>query len=71
LIKSITKSRFSDHRNKDDLANLFRTVGYEFKNMGNHCDNIYGHCVCDGCKNIEHKDLYAKILTEVRKELLE
>lgn len=71
LIKSITKSRFSDHRNKDDLANLFRTVGYEFKNMGNHCDNIYGHCVCDRCKNIEHKDLYAKILTEVRKELLE
>lgn len=70
LIKKITMARFTYEFNKGDLVKLLRTKDMPIQNMGGHHNNIFGHCVCDKCKNIEHKDLYAKILMEVRDELL-
>lgn len=71
LLKEITKCRFSNKYNRQQLAELMQTNGYRLSNMGRHCNNIYGYCVCDKCKGLQHKDLYAKILTEVRRQLIE
>lgn len=70
LIKNITFARFNYEYNKKDLVRLLRTENMKLQNMGIHHNNIFGNCVCDKCKDIEHKDLYAKILMEVRNELL-
>ena len=69
LIKQITFARFTHKCNKKSLSQLLQTVGYRLSNMGRHCNNIYGYCVCDKCKNVQHKDLYAKILMQIREQL--
>ena len=71
LIKDIVYNRFAYWFNRNDLQYLLKTDGYLLQEMGKHCDNIFGHCVCDKCKDKQHKDLYAKILMEVRKQLVE
>ena len=70
LLKAITKARFTYVYNKNDLVDFLKTRGFLLKNMGKHCNNIYGFCVCDKCQNVEHKDLYGKILMQIREQLL-
>lgn len=70
LLKNIIKAKFNYEWNKDLKSELLETKGMHFQNMGRHCDNILGHCVCERCKDKEQKDLYAKILMEVREEFL-
>ena len=60
MVKSITKSRFSDPRNKDDLANLFRTVGYgHSKEVWNNIISTLKAVGYDGAISIEHEALIA------------
>ena len=70
LLKDIVKAKFSYEWNEELKKELMETKGKLLQNMGYHCDNILGHCVCENCKDKEHKDLYAKILMEVRDEFL-
>ena len=69
LLKDIVRAKFSYKYNEDLKKELIETNGKQLINMGKHCDNILGYCICDSCKDKEHKDLYAKILMEVRDEL--
>ena len=69
LLKDIVRSKFT-YKYKENLKKEFlETDGKLLQNMGYHHDNILGHCNCKDCENKEHKDLYAKILMEVRDEL--
>lgn len=70
LLKDIVKAKFNHDWNTDIKQELIETNGKRLQYMGNHHNNILGHCVCENCKDKEHKDLYAKILMEVREELL-
>ena len=70
LLKDIVRAKFSYEWNEDLKKELLKTNGKLLQNMGYHCDNILGYCVCENCKDKEHKDLYAKILMEVRDEFL-
>lgn len=71
LLKDITKAKFTYEFNSDIKSELLETNGKLLQNMGKHHDNILGHCVCDKCKDLQHKDLFAKILMEIRDELNE
>lgn len=65
LLKDIVKAKFSD---KEYKSLLLKTIGYDLNNYVNNCDNVFGTCNCEKCKNKE-KSVYVKILQETRKEL--
>ena len=69
LLKDIVRSKFTYTYNEDLKKEFLETDGKLLQNMGYHHDNILGHCNCKDCENKKHKDLYAKILMEVRDEL--
>lgn len=69
LLKDIVKSKFTYKYNEDIKKELLETRGKILMNMGMHHNNIWGYCVCDKCRDKEHKDLYAKLLMEVREEI--
>lgn len=71
LLKDLVKARFISESNNDSKKELLETEGKLLQNMGKHHNNIYGYCICEECKNKEHKDLYSKILMEIRNELKE
>lgn len=69
LVKSIVKAKYTYLFNKTIEAEFLETKDKLLSNMGNHHNNIWGYCTCDKCKDHQKKDLYAKILMEVREEL--
>jgi len=69
LFKNIIRAKFTYEYNKNIKKELLETSGKILQNMGKHHNNIWGYCTCDKCKDKEHKDLYAKILMEIRDEL--
>lgn len=71
LLKEIVKAKFTYKYNEDLREELLETRGKLLSNMGKHHNNIWGYCVCDKCKDKEKKDLYAKLLMEVREEIFQ
>ena len=70
LLKDIVLAKFKYKLNENIRKELIETNGKLLSNVGRHCNNILGYCICDNCKDKEHKDLYAKILMEVRDILI-
>lgn len=70
LLKDIVRAKFTSEYDEDIKKELIETKGKLLQNMGHHHNNIFGHCTCKDCKDKEHKDLYAKILMEIRDELI-
>lgn len=69
LLKDITKSKFTSIGNEKLLNELLETKNKLLINMNRICDNLFGYCTCKKCKNVEHKNLFGKILMEIRNEL--
>jgi hypothetical protein len=68
LMKKVVIEKFK--QNNDCFIELLNTGNMELveDTTGWH-DNIWGECTCDECKKVEHKNLFGKILMEVRQEL--
>ena len=71
LLKELVKAKFSDEYAKEIKQDLLDTGDKMLINMNKYCDNVLGVCCCDECKLEKGKNLYGKILMEVRKELFE
>lgn len=69
LLKQIVTARFKDYFSQNDKKMLLQTKSALLVNSNNKCDNVLGSCVCDNCKNKDHKDLYAKVLMQIRDQL--
>ena len=51
LLKDIVKAKFSYEYNKNIKDELLETEGKLLQHMGKHHNNIFGHCVCEECKD--------------------
>lgn len=71
LLKDIARCKFNNEYNKELKQELLNTSGKKLINMNHRHDNVLGHCYCDKCKDIEKKNLWGKILTELREEFSE
>ena len=70
LLKEIAFAKFNSQYNKRWKEELLETDGKKLINMNNNHDNLLGYCFCDKCKDIEKKNLWGKILMEIREIFL-
>ena len=66
LLKEIVIAKYTNKYNNIDRDDLLNTNDKLLINMNRYCDNLWGVCVCDKCNQKLGKNLYGKILMEVR-----
>jgi len=66
LMKDVLFNKYS----KDGLKNKLKsTDGYDIVYFNRNCDNYWGVCLCDKCKDKEHHNHLGNLIQEVRNEL--
>ena len=65
LMKNILLNKYSENYIEEFKA----TKGYDIVYFNYHCDNYFGVCLCDKCKDIEHHNYFGNLLTEIRDNL--
>jgi ribA/ribD-fused uncharacterized protein len=67
LMEHLVRLKFMQHA---DLAQKLLDTENQILVEGNYwCDNEWGDCRCDKCKNIDGQNMLGQILTTVRQEL--
>lgn len=66
VMLEIIRIKFKRHK---DIARKLAATTRDIVELNVWHDNIWGDCVCSGCRKVEGQNLLGKILMQVRKEI--